>query len=201
MTAPEDNNSGRRFHAYTIRHLDELLQRAPLSEEQRLRTKAVASVLPFRTNAYVVDELIDWDDPFGDPMFRLVFPQEDMLPAEDVNRIAALLKNDAPKQELTAAANDVRFRLNPHPAGQLALNIPKAGEGRPTLLSFDEVTTMFHEFGHAVHGLLSRVRFPLLTRVPNDFVWPNGKRRFRVTSVSTSDNQIVVRLAAPRGGP
>ncbi|HEU4418678.1 MAG TPA: M3 family metallopeptidase [Planctomycetota bacterium] len=52
------------------------------------------------------------------------------------------------------------------------MNIPKAGAGKPTLLSFDEVTTMFHEFGHGVHGLLSRVRFPLLsgTRVPNDFV-------------------------------
>jgi peptidyl-dipeptidase Dcp len=53
-----------------------------------------------------------------------------------------------------------------------SLNVQKPPTGTPTLMSFDEVTTMFHEFGHAMHGLLSKVRFPLLsgTRVPRDFV-------------------------------
>ena len=52
------------------------------------------------------------------------------------------------------------------------MNIAKPPAGTPALLSFDEVTTMFHEFGHAVHGLFSRVRHPLLsgTNVPRDFV-------------------------------
>src|SRR3546814_31000 len=52
------------------------------------------------------------------------------------------------------------------------LNIPKPSAGEPTLLSFDEVTTMFHEFGHALHGLFSNVRYPLFagTSVPRDFV-------------------------------
>jgi peptidyl-dipeptidase Dcp len=52
------------------------------------------------------------------------------------------------------------------------LNIPKPQPGQPVLLTFDEVTTMFHEFGHALHGMLSNVRFPLLagTAVPRDFV-------------------------------
>jgi peptidyl-dipeptidase Dcp len=52
------------------------------------------------------------------------------------------------------------------------LNIPKPQPGQPALLSFDEVTTMFHEFGHAIHGLLSSVRYPTLsgTNVPSDFV-------------------------------
>ncbi len=52
------------------------------------------------------------------------------------------------------------------------LNIPKPQPGRPALLTFDEVTTLFHEFGHAVHGMLSNVRYPLLsgTAVPRDFV-------------------------------
>lgn len=52
------------------------------------------------------------------------------------------------------------------------MNIPKAGAGQPTLLDFDEVKTLFHEFGHAVHGLFSTVRYPLLsgTAVPRDFV-------------------------------
>jgi peptidyl-dipeptidase Dcp len=52
------------------------------------------------------------------------------------------------------------------------LNIPKPAEGQPALLSFDEVTTMFHEMGHAVHGLFSDVNYPTLagTNVPRDFV-------------------------------
>jgi len=52
------------------------------------------------------------------------------------------------------------------------LNIPKPPHGQPVLLTFDEVTTMFHEFGHALHGMLSDVHYPLLsgTAVPRDFV-------------------------------
>ena len=52
------------------------------------------------------------------------------------------------------------------------LNIPTPQPGQPVLLTFDEVTGMFHEFGHALHGMLSNVRYPLLagTHVPRDFV-------------------------------
>jgi len=52
------------------------------------------------------------------------------------------------------------------------LNIPPPAAGEPTLLSFDEVRTLFHEFGHALHGMLSSVEYPLLsgTNVPRDFV-------------------------------
>ncbi|MEU7830917.1 M3 family metallopeptidase [Nonomuraea sp. NPDC049129] len=51
------------------------------------------------------------------------------------------------------------------------LNITKPGSG-PTLLTYDEVNTAFHEFGHALHGLFSEVRFPRVsgTSVPRDFV-------------------------------
>jgi len=52
------------------------------------------------------------------------------------------------------------------------LNVPKPSDGQPTLLSFDEVTTMFHEFGHALHGLFANAQYPSLsgTSVPRDFV-------------------------------
>ncbi|KGM57737.1 dipeptidyl carboxypeptidase II [Lysobacter arseniciresistens ZS79] len=51
-------------------------------------------------------------------------------------------------------------------------NIPKPADGKPTLLTWDEVTTMFHEFGHALHGLFSDVKYPYFsgTAVPRDFV-------------------------------
>ncbi len=52
------------------------------------------------------------------------------------------------------------------------LNIPKPSDGQPTLLTFDEVTTMFHEFGHALHSMFSDATYRSLagTRVPRDFV-------------------------------
>jgi peptidyl-dipeptidase Dcp len=51
-------------------------------------------------------------------------------------------------------------------------NFQKPAPGQPALLSFDDVTTMFHEFGHALHGMFSHVQYPLLsgTSVPRDFV-------------------------------
>lgn len=52
------------------------------------------------------------------------------------------------------------------------LNIPEPPEGEPTLLTWDEVTTLFHEFGHALHGMFSNVNYPYFagTSVPRDFV-------------------------------
>ncbi|WP_426174497.1 M3 family metallopeptidase [Massilia sp. TWR1-2-2] len=52
------------------------------------------------------------------------------------------------------------------------LNIPKPPAGEPTLLTYDEVKTTFHEFGHALHGMFSNVKFPRFsgTNVPRDFV-------------------------------
>ena len=52
------------------------------------------------------------------------------------------------------------------------MNIPKGPAGEPTLVSYDNVTTMFHEFGHALHGMFSKVKYPTLagTSVSRDFV-------------------------------
>jgi len=51
-------------------------------------------------------------------------------------------------------------------------NFTKPSAGQPALISFDDVTTMFHEFGHALHGMFSKVKYPTLsgTSVPRDFV-------------------------------
>ena len=64
-----------------------------------------------------------------------------------------------------------------HLLGQLPvvvnnLNIPKPAKGEPALLSFDFTTTLFHEFGHALHGMLSNVTYPRFsgTSTPRDFV-------------------------------
>lgn len=62
--------------------------------------------------------------------------------------------------------------LNQRPVVVNNMNIPKPAEGDPTLLTYDEVNTLFHEFGHTLHGLLSDVTYPRLsgTNVERDFV-------------------------------
>ncbi len=67
---------------------------------------------------------------------------------------------------------DQSLLLGTKPVVVNVMNLPKPGAGQPTLLSFDEVTTLFHEFGHGVHGLFSNVHYPRLsgTSVPRDFV-------------------------------
>ena len=74
------------------------------------------------------------------------------------------------------------------------LNITKPAEGVATLLSFDEVTTLFHEFGHALHGLFSDVDYPSFsgTRVPRDFVeYPSQVNEMWATWPSVLANYAV----------
>ena len=153
-TVPDSPLAGRRFRAYTAKHLDALIARAGLDAGQRLAVQAVATVLPFRTNAYVIDELIDWAAAPADPIYRLVFPQADMLPEADVRRIAGLLASGAPDEAVRAEAHQVRMRLNPHPAGQLALNIPDLADGPVPGIQhkYPETVLVFPKQGQTCHA-------------------------------------------------
>jgi peptidyl-dipeptidase Dcp len=89
---------------------------------------------------------------------------------------------------------DQSHLLGTRPVAVVNLNVPRPPDGEPTLLTLDEVTTAFHEFGHVLHGILSDVRYPTLsgTSVPRDFVefpsqvnemwawWPSIARRYAV---------------------
>ena len=154
QVVPSARSAWRGFRAYSARHLDMLVRRAGLSADERLAVRAVAMVLPFRTNSYVVETLIDWDAAPDDPMYRLVFPQPDMLPAADVRRLAGLISGEAPEAELRAAAHEIRMRLNPHPAGQLLLNAPSL-HGRPlpgVQHKYPETVLFFPRQGQTCHA-------------------------------------------------
>ena len=74
------------------------------------------------------------------------------------------------------------------------LNITKPTESEATLLTFDEVTTMFHEFGHALHGMFSNVEYPSFagTRVPRDFVeYPSQVNEMWATWPEVLENYAV----------
>ena len=74
------------------------------------------------------------------------------------------------------------------------LNVPKPPAGEPTLLTFDEVTTLFHEFGHALHGFFSDVEYPYFagTSVPRDFVeYPSQVNEMWATWPEVLENYAV----------
>ncbi|HEY8432878.1 MAG TPA: hypothetical protein VIL20_31115 [Sandaracinaceae bacterium] len=121
---------GPKLEVLGHKQLDRIPQLVRLPHEERLAMKAVSAVLPFRVNRYVIDELIDWDRIPDDPIFQLTFPQRGMLDPEDFARMRALFARDAPPAEIEAEARRIQTRMNPHPAGQLAHNVP-VHDGEP----------------------------------------------------------------------
>jgi KamA family protein len=119
--------SPQSLRVYTQHDFGKIRQLQHLSKKQQFEIRVVAQVLPFRVNQYVCDQLIAWDDVPNDPMFRLVFPQPEMLDPKHFSRIADLLRADAAKVTVQQAVQEIQCELNPHPAGQTTANLPRVG--------------------------------------------------------------------------
>jgi len=115
--------------SYTLGNFRTIPQIQQISEETQFEMEVVGSVLPFKTNNYVVEQLIDWDNVPNDPMYVLTFPQKGMLIPEHYDKMANTLRSGADKKEIARIANDIRLQLNPHPAGQMELNVPQLKDG------------------------------------------------------------------------
>ncbi len=117
-------DSPTRYQAVGLHTVAKLPYWERLDASVREAVDVVGRVLPFRTNQYVVEHLIDWSRAPEDPIFQLVFPQRQMLDVADFNEIRGLLRRTAPTAEEAAVVNRIRRGLNPHPAGQLTHNVP-----------------------------------------------------------------------------
>ena len=115
--------------SFTLSNFRELPQIQKLSEEKQFEMEVVGNVLPFKANNYVVEQLIDWENIPLDPMYVLTFPQKGMLKPEHYEKMAFALKNNSDKKEISSIANEIRLQLNPHPAGQMELNVPTLKDG------------------------------------------------------------------------
>lgn len=114
-----------KYKIYALHNYRQIPQIERLSEEDKFNIEVVGTVLPFKTNSYVVNELIDWDNYKEDPIFVLNFPQKGMLEEDDFNHISKVLKSGADKATIKKEANKIRERLNPNPAGQMEYNVPE----------------------------------------------------------------------------
>lgn len=150
----DEKTSRPTLKTYGRKDLDTLPQTRRLAPEDLVAMKAVSWVLPFRTNNYVVEQLIRWEDVPGDAMFQLTFPQGGMLEPDELAHMMQLVRKDASQEELEAEARKIQARLNPHPAGQLDLNVPREnGEPLPGMQhKYAQTVLFFPSQGQTCHA-------------------------------------------------
>ncbi len=143
-----------KYQLYTAQNFKSIPQIDRLSDEQIFNIDVVSKVLPFKSNNYVMEQLVDWNNFESDPLFRLTIPQRDMLKAEHFDLIAALVKQDAGRSEIMIAAQNIRLSLNPHPAGQIDRNIPEMDGTRLVGLQhkYNETMLFFPTQGQTCHA-------------------------------------------------
>ncbi len=143
-----------KYQTYTLRNFKQIPQFKNIPEEYLFNIEVVGNILPFKTNNYVVNELIDWDNYAEDPMFCLNFPQKEMLRPDHFETMAGLIQAGADRSQISRMANEVRYDLNPHPAGQLEHNVPTyQGEPLPGVQhKYRETALFFPSQGQTCHA-------------------------------------------------
>ncbi len=150
---------------YSLHNLDQLPQIDLLPDHFRREMQWVARVFPFRTNSYVVDELIDWSAVPDDPIFQLTFPQPGMLESAHRARIERAWQESRTGvqegRQFTPLQRDtiqqIQLELNPHPQGQLQYNVPTCdGEVVAGLQhKYAETALVFPSAGQTCHAYCS----------------------------------------------
>ena len=144
----------RRFRPYGRSHIPRMRQLEGLSREELIALEVASTVLPFRVNDYVLNELIDWSDIPTDPIYQLTFPQAEMLDHCDFLRLKDLLMKGARPEFIQRCARQIQMRMNPHPDGQMELNVP-IGAGEKLLgcqHKYRETVLFFPPAGQTCHA-------------------------------------------------
>lgn len=146
-------DSNPKYRAYTLGNYQDIPQVESMTPAQREAVEVVGRVLPFKTNNYVVDNLINWTNP-EDPIFILNFPQQGMLIPEHYDQMKSALKSED-KVRIRTTADEIRRELNPHPAGQMELNLPRLRNGTPLpgiQHKYEQTVLFFASQGQTCHA-------------------------------------------------
>jgi KamA family protein len=173
---------GVKYKAFTLKNIQEIPQIRKLPEVEKHAIEVVGRVIPFKTNNYVVNSLIDWNCVPEDPIYVQNFPQAEMLAPEDFDRVARAIRLGLDNEEIERIVNRIRFRLNPHPASQLDENIPYL-HGKPlqgAQHKYNETVLFFPSNGQTCHAYCTFC-----------FRWPQfiGDKTLKIAS---SDTQPVI---------
>ncbi len=144
-----------KYKVYTERNFRSIPQiEKYLSNEEKFSIDVVGKVLPFKVDNYVINELIDWNNIPDDPIFRLTFPHKDMLSREDFNDVANAMRNHESTAEIAGITNNIRFNLNPNPAGQMEQNVPEMNGTKLTGVQhkYNQTVLFFPHHGQTCHS-------------------------------------------------
>jgi len=143
-----------KFKPYTGQTIRQARQWDWMPEAQREAVQVVSHVLPFRTNEYVLDHLIDWNNIPDDPIFRLTFPHRDMLAPADYAHLRELVLVHRDEAAIAHFVRGLRLAMNPHPAGQMSHNVPRLNDAplRGLQHKYDQTVLFFPSAGQTCHA-------------------------------------------------
>jgi KamA family protein len=141
-----------KFKPYTRNSIVQSRQWGWLDAEQQEAVQVVSQVLPFRTNEYVMDHLIDWNNIPDDPIYRLTFPHRDMLAPAEYAQLRELVLGGADARATAPLVQAIR--MNPHPAGQMTHNVPRVNDAplRGLQHKYDQTVLFFPSAGQTCHA-------------------------------------------------
>ncbi len=172
-----------------------------LPAELMREIEIVSHVLPFKSNNYVVDQLINWDNVPNDPIYTLTFPRREMLMPEHYARMEACIDSGASKDQIKAVANRIREELNPHPAGQLEHNVPMIEDVKLTGMQhkYRETVLFFPSQGQTCHAYCTFCfRWPQFVGMDE---WKFAMRETELLVKYLQDNRQVSDLLFTGGDP
>ncbi len=149
--------------------LADLPQVRRLGEDVVHDIRVVAAVLPFKVNGYVLDELIDWDRAPDDPVYRMTFPNRDMLPPDAFAAVSGLVARGVSGHELRRSVVRWAQALNPDSSAQLRHNVPLL-DGAPLVgvqHKYRETLLVFPAHGQTCHSYCAYCfRWPQFVALP-----------------------------------
>jgi KamA family protein len=149
-----DTQAPVKFKPYTRQTIGLARQWQWMSPDLQEAVQVVSHVLPFRTNEYVMDQLIDWNNVPDDPIYRLTFPHRDMLPAAEYEQLRDLVLYKKDEAAIAKLVHQIRMRMNPHPAGQMTHNVPRVNDAPLKGLQhkYKETVLFFPSSGQTCHA-------------------------------------------------
>lgn len=172
-----------KYKAYTVHNFRKIPQVLDnFSESELKEMEVVAKVLPFKANSYVINELIDWNNPRKDPIFHLTFPNREMLLPHHFDKVEKLIEQNADGEIFKSTISQIWHELNPHPAGQSKLNVPKLDDKtiEGVQHKYDQTALFFPAQGQTCHAYCTFC-----------FRWPQFVKMDGLRFATSDINQII----------
>jgi L-lysine 2,3-aminomutase len=119
--------------------------------------QVISHVLPFRTNEYVMEQLIDWNNVPDDPIWRLTFPHRDMLPASEYEQLRDLVLYKKDEAAIAGMVQAIRARMSRGPAGLTPQEAPRVNDAPLKGLQhkYQQTVALFPSAGQTCHAYCS----------------------------------------------